>query len=222
MQLGVQANAAAFGCGAKFDHAGLPEGAQELERVLLVLSLLGRRFEAVPDQRLHRGAAAFGAAEHRKQHAVANLEARDERLRRGVDQALEDRLVPVHVAPLGRLLAHELLLVLRAGFGFQAQVLDAVLGRQRDHVARVVEALAARAAGDLLKVAHGQDAHFLAVVFAQLGEQHGADRHVHAHAQRVGAADELEQPALGQLLDQQAIARQRGRRGECRCRGAAA
>ena len=42
----------------------------------------------------------------------------------------------------------------------------------------------------------------------QAGEQHGADRHVDADAEGVGAADDLEQPGLGQLLDQPAVLRQ--------------
>ena len=60
----------------------------------------------------------------------------------------------------------------------------------------------------------------LAVELAQLGEQHGADRDVHADAQRVGAADDLEQPLLRQPLDQAAGTWAAGRRGAGRCRGA--
>ena len=41
-----------------------------------------------------------------------------------------------------------------------------------------------------------------AVVLRQAGEEHGADRHVDADAEGVGAADDLEQAGLGQLFDQ--------------------
>jgi len=44
-----------------------------------------------------------------------------------------------------------------------------------------------------------------AVVLAQLGEQHGADRDVDADAERVGAADDLEQALLREPLDEQAV-----------------
>ena len=48
----------------------------------------------------------------------------------------------------------------------------------------------------------------LAVELAQLREQHRADRDVDADAQRVGAADHLEQALLRELLDQQPVLRQ--------------
>ena len=48
-------------------------------------------------------------------------------------------------------------------------------------------------------------ARLLAVVLAELGEEHGADRDVDAHAERVGAADHLEQALLRQLLDEQPV-----------------
>ena len=54
LQLGVQANAAAFRGGTKLDHACLPQRAQQLERILLVHALAGRRLQAVSDQGLHR------------------------------------------------------------------------------------------------------------------------------------------------------------------------
>ena len=98
-----------------------------------------------------------------------------------------------------------------ACFVGQAPVLDHVLGRLRDDVAAVVEALAPGAPGDLLEVAHAEDAGLLAVELAQLREQHGADRDVDADAQRVGAADDLEQPLLREPLDQQPVLGQQAR-----------
>ena len=48
----------------------------------------------------------------------------------------------------------------------------------------------------------------LAVELAQPREQHRADRHVDADAERVGAADDLQQARLRELLDQHAVLRQ--------------
>ena len=48
----------------------------------------------------------------------------------------------------------------------------------------------------------------LPVELAQPREQHRADRHVDADAERVGAADDLEQAALRELLDEHAVLRQ--------------
>jgi hypothetical protein len=89
-----------------------------------------------------------------------------------------------------------------------AQVLDHVLRRLHDDEAHVVEALAAGAAGDLVEVAGGEVGRLLAVELAEPREQHRADRHVDAGAERVGAADHLQQPELRQLLDQDAVLRQ--------------
>ena len=59
-----------------------------------------------------------------------------------------------------------------------------------------------------MEVPRAVDGGFLPVVFAQPREQHGADRHVDADAQRVRPADDLEQSALRQLLDEDAVFRQ--------------
>jgi hypothetical protein len=63
----------------------------------------------------------------------------------------------------------------------------------------------AGAAGDLVELAGLEVPHLDPVVLGQAGEQHGADRHVDADAERVGAADDLEQPGLGQQLHQPAV-----------------
>jgi hypothetical protein len=73
-------------------------------------------------------------------------------------------------------------------------------------VALVVEAPSARPSGDLLELPVGEEPGGRAVVLAELGEQHSADRHVDAHAERVGPADHLEQAGLGQLLHEQPVA----------------
>ena len=78
----------------------------------------------------------------------------------------------------------------------------------RDHPADVVEPFAPRAAADLVKVARAQDAGLLPAEFAKLRQEHGADRHVDPHAERVRAADHFEQAALRELLHEHAVFRQ--------------
>ena len=74
-----------------------------------------------------------------------------------------------------------------------------------DNPAAVVKAFAAGAAGDLVEIAGGEDAGFAAVEFAEAGEEDGANGHVDAGAQGVGAADDFEEAALGQLFDEDAV-----------------
>ena len=162
------------------------------------------RLVAVADQPLHGPAAVALAAEHVEQHPVRDLEARSQALGLGAHQAGEGLLVPVDEVLLRRL-ALDALLAAAGGLLVQLEVLDDVLGRLGDHPAAVVEPLAPGAPADLVEVARGQDAGLLAVVLAEAREQHRADGHVDAHAERVGAADDLEQALLRQLLDQHAV-----------------
>ena len=132
-----------------------------------------------------------------------------QRLGRAGRELLERALPPRHEA-LRRLLALDALELLGvvAGLADQPGVLDLVLGRLDDDVPDRVVAGPAGAAGDLLELAHLQLPLTRAVVLRQPAEQHGADRDVDADAEGVGAAHDLEQPLLGQRLDQPAVARQ--------------
>ena len=94
------------------------------------------------------------------------------------------------------------------GLGGAAGVLDLVLGRLGDDVPGDVVPGAAGPPGDLVELAGAQLPHPDAVVFGERGEQHGADRHVDADAERVGAADHPQQPALRERLDEPAVLRQ--------------
>ena len=76
------------------------------------------------------------------------------------------------------------------------------------HRAAVVVAAASRPPGDLMELPHRQQTGARPVVLAELREQHRADRDVHAHAERVGAADQLEQTFAGEPFDEQAVAGQ--------------
>ena len=61
--------------------------------------------------------------EHVDDHAVREREARDERLGQRRDEPVEGRLVPVHVAPVGRLLPDDLALLagIAAGLRLEAR-----------------------------------------------------------------------------------------------------
>jgi hypothetical protein len=59
--------------------------------------------------------------------------------------------------------------------------------------------------GDLVELAGPQHALLAPVVLGQRGEQHRADRYVDPDAEGVRAADDREQPALGQGLDEAAV-----------------
>ena len=112
-----------------------------------------------------------------------------------------------------RLLLFELLHLFGVAHGLELGlvVLDLVLRRFGDDHALGIEAGAPRAAGDLMKLARPQAALLVAVELGEAGEQHGVDGNVDAHAQGVGTADDGQQALLGELLDQQAVARQQSR-----------
>ena len=138
---------------------------------------------------------------------MVDLEVRPQRFGFAADELVERVLAPVGVAAFGRLALHALLAGRRVLL-VVAQVLHHVRRRLHPHVTGVVEALPSRTSGDLGELAIRQDPHARPVVLAQLGEQHRADRHVDADAERVGATDDLEQPVLGELLDEQPVLRQ--------------
>jgi hypothetical protein len=71
-----------------------------------------------------------------------------------------------------------------------------------DHGAARIETLATGPTRDLLEVAHPQETDLLAVEFRELGEKDGANRDVHAHAERVRSGDDLQESPLRELLDQ--------------------
>ena len=149
------------------------------------------------------------AGDEVEQHRVRDAHATDERFGLARDDALEALLAPVDET-LRRLLALHLLELLRVVTGLRdvACVLDDVLGRLDDHGAARVEPRTAGPPGDLVELARLEHALAGAVELRQAGEHDGADRHVDAHAERVGAADDLEQTGLRERLDQAAVLRQ--------------
>ena len=59
-----------------------------------------------------------------------------------------------------------------------------------------------------MELAGAELPHPLSVVFGERRHEHGPDRHVDADAEGVGAADDPQQPALGERLDEAPIARE--------------
>src|SRR4051812_48358015 len=119
----------------------------------------------------------------------------------------------MHEALVRRALLHDF-----AAFGgiaarllLEAQVLDHVLRRLRDDAPVIIEAFAPRAPADLLEIADAEDGGLLAVEFAQLREEHGTDRDVHADAERVRPADDLEMTLLREALDEPPVLRKQAR-----------
>ena len=86
-----------------------------------------------------------------------------------------------------------------------------MLGRLHHDVADGVEAGPPGAAGDLVELPGPQHPLLAPVVLRQRGEQHGADRHVDADAEGVGAADDGEQAGLREGLDEPPVLRQHPR-----------
>ena len=190
------------------DHAAGQQRAVDLDRAVDVLALLGPVLVVVAQQVLQRQVGVPRAVDDVEHHRVGDGEARGERLRLGVDEALEGRLAPGDRA-LGRLLlddpptGHRFVAAgLGEGLGEGPLVVDDVLGCLDDDAARGVEAGPSRPSRDLVELADLQQPGLLAVVLGQRGEHDRADRHVDADAEGVGAADDLEQAGLGELLDQ--------------------
>ena len=158
---------------------------------------------------MHAGASVTALLDHANHHGVRDAQARLERLGLRLDQALKGLLVPGDKA-LGSFLLFNLaeLFGVVACLGHELGVLDLVLRGLGDDHALGVKARATGAAGDLMELTGAQTTHLVAVELGECGEHHGVDGHVDADAERVGAADDGQQPLLRQALDQQAIARQ--------------
>ena len=125
------------------------------------------------------------------------------------DEALEDLLVPAHEVRW-RSLHLDLAgaLGVATGLGECLGTLDVVLGGLCDDAPFGVEAGTPCATCNLVELARVEAAHVAPVELGELGEKHGVDGDVDAHAERVGAADHGEQSLLGELLHQEPVARQ--------------
>ena len=96
-------------------------------------------------------------------------------------------------------------------FRFKFQVLDDMFGSLRHYVADIVKALAPCAACNLVKISRGQNSRLVTTVLAELRKQNRSNRHIHAHAQRIGTANDLEQTLLRKFFAENAILGQKSR-----------
>lgn len=191
------------------DHPGVDEGPGDGQGSTGHRELSGAGFVVVVDERADVLEGVPTTGDDGQHHRVGDPHPGRHRLGLGADQPLEGRLPPGHEA-LGCLLPLDLVLLLRVvpGLGDGTGVLDVVLGRFGDDVALGVVPGPSGTAGDLVELTGRELAHLGAVELRQAGEQHGADRHVDADAQGVGAADDGQQAALGELFDQASVLRQ--------------
>ena len=151
---------------------------------------------------------------------MADPEAGRQRLGLGRDQPVERRLAPGDHA-LGWLLAHHLARASSASSPALASACSFSMtcsGACTTTAPGGVVAGPPGPAGDLVELARLQQPGLRAVVLGQGGEDDGADRHVDADAEGVGAADDLEQAGLGERLHQPPVLGQHARRGARRCR----
>ena len=198
--------------GQSLDDAGRDELLGEHERVPLESTLVLGLVVVVGEQPGGVGDRVALAGKDVDEHRVRDLHPRLQWLGLGDDEPLERLLGPVDEA-VGRLLALDLLLLLGVVTGLLdgAEVLDDVVGGLGDDPAAGVEAGAAGSPDDLVELAGLEQALLRTVELRQPGEQDRADRHVDADAEGVGAADDLEQAVLGELLDEATVLRQHAR-----------
>ena len=99
------------------------------------------------------------------------------------------------------------------------RILDDMRRGHRHHKSDVIKPFAPGPSGKLVELARGERGHRVAAEFAQPRQEHRADRDVDTHAKRVGSADQLEQPALSELLDRARDTSAAVQHGAGRCHG---
>ena len=183
------------------DDTRAHEGLGDAERAAHELALPVRRLVVLREQRPGVAEDVSSARDEVDEHGRRHLHAALERLGRPADEPLEARLAPRDEAGWGRL-AHDLLLLFRiaARLGGRGVVLDLVIGSLHDHEPGRVVPGATGAPRDLVELARAQLPHLLAVELAERRQQHRANRHVDADAERVGTADDAQQSALREHL----------------------
>ena len=161
------------------------------------------RLVVLGEQPAHRDERVTGTVDDVEDHRRRHPHVARQRLGGGLDQPGHGRLAPRHHA-LGHLAAHQLSALLRVVGDLREllEVLHLVVGRLDDDGARGVVAGPPGPPGDLVELAGVEQPGAGAVVLRQRREHDGADRHVDADAEGVGAADDLEQAGLGELFDQ--------------------
>ena len=155
----------------------------------------------VSQQVAHVVIAIAVACQDVEQHGIRNAELRGKLFRLSLSKPRESLLGPRNLT-----LTSRLFLKLLQAFGIVADaaaclgIFDFVLGGLDHHSALGVIAGSAGAAGNLVEFARFEDALALAVELGKPSHQHGADGHVNAHTQGIGAANDLKQALLRQAL----------------------
>ncbi len=204
----AHADASAALVAAALGHACCLEAAVDGDRPALVLPP-ARRAVVVGAEEVLQRVRAVRTGQHAGHEVRRDLEPRHERFGRRGHEALHRGLVVVDEA-VRRLRLDRLAPGLRVvtGAGQRPGVLDDVIGSLHPHVTVGVEARSPCAPGQLMELAGGELAHPGAVVLRERGHEHGADRDVHADAERVRAADDRQEALGGQSLHQTSVPRQ--------------
>ena len=195
---------------ADLDESGVDEGASDADRgqfeVESAFPGLMRLVDEVADGR-DIGAGAGDEVEDRR---MVDLHPGPQGLGLAFDEFGEGLFGPADEAHRGGFLLDLLLflLVIVRSLGFGLEVVDDVFGGLGDHVAAGVESGAAGTPGELLEFADAESAHLPSVELRQSGQEHGADGHVDAHAEGVGARDDEQQAFERELFDETPILRQ--------------
>ena len=189
-----------------FEDAATDEVEEEFAGGDAVTLLFGFGFVTAFDEVAEGLAAVFVlTGEDVKNKGEGDFEGGREGFWRRALQLLEGLFIPVNVAFLGRRFFDDFFLFAGGGFGFEFEVFDDVFGGLRDDVTDVVEATSSGASGNLLEVAHREDAGAFAVVFTHLGEDDCSDGDVDSDAEGVGATDDFEESALGEFFDEESV-----------------
>ncbi|OPZ71604.1 MAG: hypothetical protein BWY82_01663 [Verrucomicrobia bacterium ADurb.Bin474] len=125
---------------------------------------------------------------------MGHLKARLKGLRLRLDKALKCLSIPMNIALFGRFPPHYLAFFcwIIPSLCLKPPVFDHMLGSHSHHISDRVKSTSTGPSTDLMKIPRTEDPGFLAVILAQLGEQHGADRNIHPYPKRVRPTDNFE------------------------------
>ena len=146
----------------------------------------------IPQQLPHGRTAIARSAQHLQQHTMRDLKSGDERLRRCGAQFLEGLGRPADKF-FRRFAFHQLFhfLGIPRRLGLLSCVFNHMLRGHAHHITNVIKTFPTRAPRDLMEIPRGQRPRFRAAEFRQARQQHGADRHIHPHPERIGSADDF-------------------------------
>ena len=190
------------------DDLGAQQGQPDLHGATVEATPLGDGRGGGVDEVLDRPSGVLVTLQQVEQHRLGDPHPGVEGLRGGLDEFGEGFLGVVD-EPLRWLVTLHLatLLGVVSGLGKSLLVGDDVLGCLGDDVADGVESGPTRATGDLVELTGLQDSGASTVELRQGGEHDGADRHVDADPEGVGATNDLELALLGEGFDEASVLR---------------